>query len=161
MSPWAPVAVIGVVAAGGLAAWHFFFRDGEGGDQDLPPGPMPGPIPQPDDDQTPSPKPPPSVPTCSRTGTQVDVDRFGSPVEVAAFLVALGYPVSPSLVTTADKSEIKRFQRRARQLALPGLKGASDKWIDGLMGPCTLVALGAAVDLSEDGQWDIAKARSA
>lgn len=166
MTPAVPLIIGGVAAAGG-AVWYFFFRDKD----ECPPGWIPGvekgECLKMDDDESGGEEPPfdkstdqgkrkevNGIPVCERTGTPYDADRFSDPATVAAMMAPLGYAPGPTLVAKRDKQEIKLFQKRAIALKLPGAGSTH-----GQMSPCTLVSLGAAVDLFQDGKWDLSKAR--
>lgn len=136
--------VVALGAAGGVGYglwWLFRGRDKppEDGDAITDEPPPPAPSPQPDDGKKKS-------RMCKRSFTYYDVDRWHSPAPVAAALREIGYDVTDSLTTPADVLEIERFQRDAVANAAKGMAGAGSAWIDGKMGPCSLVALSDASD---------------
>lgn len=148
VSPIIPIALIGGLAGGAYALYRYFM----GG----------SPMPEPDDDDDDQGKSDDekkegggsSDPLrCHRTGTRYDANRWSSPVHVAAAMIPLGYPVSPKLTSSADKVQIKRFQKDGIELGLKGLKGASSKAINGKMNACTLVALTEAENLNKAANW--------
>ena len=146
MSPVIPIVIISAAAAtvgvvGYLRGWF-------GGEK-------PTPIPDDDKDVTdvdPQPTPSDSA-RCERTGSYYDVARYSSPAKVAADMTVLGFPVTNKLTTSSDRQLIKKAQRRFRELKLAGMDGAGDEWIDGKMGACTLLSVGAGMTLHSQGQW--------
>lgn len=89
---------------------------------------------------------------CKRTGQVADVARWSSPAPVIAALEKLGYKLN-SLTSKAGREEVMKFQTKAIAIGLMGLSGADSKWVDGVMGGCTLVALSAAMNMYEAGNW--------
>lgn len=140
MTPVLPIlgalAVAGTVAAG---VWYWLRED----EEDRPPIP-PRPEPTPPGPVPPGPTPPTTKTYCSRTKSHYDVDRWSSPATVAAALRKLGYEVSNSLVMVGDVLQILQFQRDARENNAKGYAGVPDAWIDGVVGPCSLIALSDA-----------------
>jgi hypothetical protein len=74
-------------------------------------------------------------------------------MHVAAGLIALGYPVGPTLVSPDDIKNIRKFQTDATALNLRGMVGAGSKWHNGKMGACTLLAMSNAEALLKSGKW--------
>lgn len=102
---------------------------------------------------------------CARTGEPYDIGIFSSPIrvkqalrwlgyrppeeEVAAGFITLPFPREGSTTVTDEQKpwqeRIISFQRRAMRERLPGYDGADKKWVDGIVGGCTLIALKEAI----------------
>ena len=96
----------------------------------------------------------PSATVCGLDGQPYNAALFMVPADVANAYQSLGYDVSVNdLAKQRKRTTIKKFQRRARDLMLPGYAGAPNSWIDGLTGECTLRSLEAALDLLDRGAW--------
>ena len=96
----------------------------------------------------------PSATVCGLDGQPYNAALFMVPADVANAYQSLGYDVSVNdLAKQRKRTTIKKFQRRARDLMLPGYAGAPNSWIDGLTGECTLRSLEAALDLLDTGAW--------
>ena len=151
--PVIPIAIIVVAGAGGVGLYGLL-SGWWNGDKDQP-GPTPDPTPDDaeDDDGDGNGAAPVTGYICDRTGMASDAARYDSPEPVIADFRMLGFDVTDNLKSSKSKSEIKRAQRMFRELELPGMKGASDKYIDAIVGGCTLISLAAAMEMHGAGTW--------
>ncbi len=144
---------------GGLGLTYFYLKRWADAKREPvdPPGPAPGPSPSPITDDEAKPDggggQKKQGATCSRTGEKYDAGRWSSPMHVAAGLIALGYPVGPTLLSPDDVKNIRKFQVDATALNLRGMIGAGSKWHKGDMGACTLLAMSNAEALLKSGKW--------
>lgn len=131
---------------GGLAALFFFFsRGASASEKEKKIGPKPSGKPKKPSKSKGSPK------RCDISGEEYNADKFRSPASVMILMKQLGFgPEKHSNVITSPewKKAIKKFQAMARSRGLRGMKGASEKYVDGIVGACTLLAL---EDASEKG----------
>ena len=147
MSPAIPIVIVASAVAATVGVVGYL-RGWWNGDQ-------PSPLPDDDKDVTdvdPQPTPGDSA-LCKRTGMHYDVARYSTPAKVAADMTVLGFPVTAKLTGGANRTIIKKAQRRFRELKLAGMDGAGDEWIDGKMGACTLLSVGAGMTLHSQGLW--------
>lgn len=80
------------------------------------------------------------------------VDRARDADWAKRALSLLGFPVG-TLLSSADKAQIKKFQAIARSMGLGAMANAPASFVDGKMGLCTLDALVEAAILYNAGQW--------
>lgn len=152
--PLVPIGLIGVIGGGIYAAYRFLWKT----DDAMPPDDGDA-ITNGDANGTPTPSPTPDQKTanlvCKKTGQKYDVNRWASPAHVAAGIVALGYPVGPTLVTPSDVEQIKKLQRRFAEDGIGPYANAPNSWIHGRAGPCFLISLSAAEAKLKAGQWKL------
>lgn len=151
ITPAIPLALIAVVGGGGYALWRWMMGRGADDDTILPDGDDEA---KPDDgDAIDDSDPGGANLICRKTGQAYDIKRFATPVHVAALMIALGYPVSPSLKTSADVKMIKKLQRRFRDQRIGPYSKAPNSWIHGRSGPCFLISLSNAEARLSEGSW--------
>jgi hypothetical protein len=134
-----------------------------------PPAPVP-PIPDiPDDEPVPIPivdpndpnDDPPFVPGAKDcNGIPYNAALYPDPASVMAELRVLGFAAAipytnTNLSGTAWKNEVKKFQAVARSRGMPGFENATAADVDGIVGPCTLLALTSARHERKGGTWDV------
>lgn len=114
---------------------------------------------------------------CARAGQGFNVAQWSTdpaigPDRVAAALTLLGFTITAKQINAGDKvrvenrriwnvpfvnpqrsDTVRNFQAYARSLGLPGLGNAPASAVDGIMGECSLVALSAAAEIYNAGQW--------
>ncbi len=144
--PVIPIVVVGGVVAGSVALYGMLAGWWNGD-----PEPAPEPAPLDDDDVADGAEVTGYI--CDRTGQTSDASRYDSPEPVIEDFRALGFDVTDDLKSSKSKKEIKRAQRMFRDLELPGMTGASDKYIDAIVGGCTLLSLAAAMAMLDAGTW--------
>lgn len=144
MSATPILAALAAAAGATVGVWYWLKKKRGREDLDViiepeptPPGPKPpGPEPSPKEAKT----------YCASAGKHYDVERWASPVHVMAGMIALGYPVSNTLVTASDKLQIKALQRAFRDQKIGPYAKAKESWIHGNVGPCFLLSMSAAED---------------
>lgn len=114
---------------------------------------------------------------CERAGHGFNVAQWSTdpaigPDRVAAAMTLLGFPITGAEINGTDKvraesrriwnvpfvnpkrsDTVRSFQAYARSLNLPGLGGGLAAGVDGIMGECSLIALSAAAEIFNAGQW--------
>lgn len=143
-----PLAIIipAAAAAAGIGIAVLWGRGGGGGGEEPPPGPIP-PIPDPTPDDGEDDKPEGNAGACAKcaeTGQPYNCRRYHSPAPVIRDFNRLGYTVTKLSGDGQSTAEIMRFQTAARGLHFAGA-------VDGVPGPCTLIALEAMTRAREQG----------
>jgi hypothetical protein len=87
---------------------------------------------------------------CAIEGTKVDKARDGA--WVISSMKLLGFPVS-TLLTTADKNQVKKLQTQLRSMNLGAMANAPPSFIDGKVGLCTIDGMIEAAIMFNDDRW--------